>query len=183
MLILMLSFCGNLSITVVIGCLKWLYGDPTIDHIDVNARSLLISWIFTMYSSTMFFYSKERCTYQYRHENFLWNCSMPRVLLKLFYWGLLFKRRLSFWGQSSESNLLYHPGTCSLGSWGQHVALSLPCGALPLDIDSRHGWFLKQSTILVCVVLVDNFRKKWPKIHNESRRQTSWRDDTSLHQH
>ena len=139
MLILMLSFCGNLSITVVIGCLKWLYGDPTIDHIDVNARSLLISWIFTMYSSTMFFYSKERCTYQYRHENFLWNCSMPRVLLKLFYWGLLFKRRLSFWGQSSESNLLYHPGTCSLGSWGQHVALSLPCGALPLDIDSRHG--------------------------------------------
>lgn len=172
MLILMLSFCGNLSITVVIGCLKWLYGDPTIDHIDVNARSLLISWIFTMYSSTMFFYSKERCTYQYMHENFLWNCRCPG-----FYWSFFIGA--CFLKEDWVSGAKVQSPTCfiilALAVWG-------PCGAFPLDIDSRHGWFLKQSTILVCV-LADNFRKKWPKIHNENRRQTSWRDDTSLHQH
>lgn len=182
MLILMLSFCGNVSITVVIGCPKWFMVIPLwIAYMSVQGL-YKFPW-FSLCIAQLFFYSKERCTCQYRHGNFLWNCSMPKVLLKHFYWGLFFKRRLSFWDESSESNLLYHPSTCSLGSWGQLVALSLPCEALLLDIDSRHSWFLKQSTTLVCAVFADNFIKKWPKIHNENRLQTYWRDDTSLHQH
>lgn len=182
MLILMLSFCGNVSITVVIGCPKWFMVIPLwIAYMSVQGL-YKFPWFSLCIAQLCFSIPKKDVLVSTGMEIFCGTVACPR-----FYWSTFIGA--CFLKEDWVSGTKVQSPTCfiilALAVWGPGASLllSLPCEALPLDIDSRHSWFLKQSTTLVCAVFADNFIKKWPKIHNENRLQTYWRDDTSLHQH